>query len=63
MNSNYAKSMIILYIPKKLSRHYDPGADLAVLANSEVTKTKNNYNFKPKFTTMITIGTTIISKV
>ena len=28
--------IIILFIPKKLSRHYDLGADLAVFANSEV---------------------------
>ena len=30
-----------LFIPKKLSRQYNPGADLTVLANSEISHSQN----------------------
>ena len=48
--------MIIRHILKKFSKHYDHGADLEVLANGEVLKTKNINNLKPKFTTTIARG-------
>ena len=32
-----------------LSKHYDLGADLAIFANSEVPKARNNNNLEPKF--------------
>ena len=62
--------MIILFIPKKLSRHYDLGADLAVFANYKVliiktcyVQTENNNNLKPNLTITITLDTAVISKI
>ena len=61
--------MVILYIAEKLSTHYDLRADLAVLANYEVPKSKTycdktkNNNWKPKLTTTITLSPATISKI